>query len=100
MIKILWILCVLAVAAAAHADCISKLGFDYCAPGTSIKLTVTPQVGSKFIKWVGDECNGSKNPVCSFPMPSHDVYMEAWFEGGWVNPVKRMIYVKKQTTVM
>lgn len=48
--------------------------------GQTVTLTATPIPGYVFIGWEGGPCDGSKNPICTFAMPSSDVNIKANFK--------------------
>ena len=69
------ILGVVAYKAYGQEACTSKF-----EEGQPVTLTATPCPGSVFVKWEGGPCDGSKNPVCTFVMPSSDVNIKANFK--------------------
>lgn len=44
---------------------------------------------SVFVKWTGDFCHGSTNPVCTFTMPDKDVKINAQFNKKPMKPTWR-----------
>jgi hypothetical protein len=48
--------------------------------GEVITLTATPNEGNVFVRWEGDFCHNSTNPVCTFTMPEKDVNIKAVFK--------------------
>lgn len=48
--------------------------------GQTVTLAAQAQPGHVFIGWEGGPCDGSKNPICTFVMPSSDVNIKANFK--------------------
>jgi DNA-binding beta-propeller fold protein YncE len=48
--------------------------------GTQVSLTATPEAGSEFVGWSGEQCAGSTNAECKFTMPGHEVDVTAEFK--------------------
>ena len=65
----------LVTATYGQGACTSK--FD---EGQTVTLTAHAQPGHVFIGWEGGPCDGSKNPICTFVMPSSDVNIKANFK--------------------
>ena len=77
--KIVWIL--LLVPSLVWADC-TQMGTctQRYKVGTVVTLTAKPDPGSVFVQWTGDVCNGSKNKICTFTMPTTPVNVQAEFK--------------------
>jgi hypothetical protein len=56
------------------AECVGEF-----SEGAKVKLTATSEAGSRFVKWSGEACEGSTEPVCEVTMPGGASAVKAEF---------------------